>query len=45
MLKERKMKEPVYDLEDRLICFAVTIIDFVEMLPNSRAAKAAILEN
>ncbi len=33
----KKTKE--YDLEDRLINFAVLIIDIVEALPNTRAAK------
>ncbi len=33
----KKTKE--YDLEDRLINFAVSIIDIVEALPNTRAAK------
>ena len=28
-----------YDLENRLINFAVSIIDIVEALPNTRAAK------
>jgi len=32
-------KEGNYDLEDRLIDFAVTIIDVVEELPTSRAAN------
>ena len=29
----------VYDLENRLILFAVLIIDIVELLPNNRAAN------
>jgi len=33
------MKGREYDLEDRLIRFAVTIIDVVETLPNTRAAR------
>ena len=33
----KKTKE--YDLEDRLINFSISIIDIVEALPNTRAAK------
>ena len=29
----------IYDLEDRLVNFAVTIIDIVKLLPNNRAAN------
>jgi four helix bundle protein len=32
------MKEKKHDLEDRLIDFAVSIIDFVESLPSSKSA-------
>jgi len=32
------MKEKKYDLEERLIDFAVSIISFIESLPNSKSA-------
>jgi four helix bundle protein len=34
MIKEKK-----YDLEDRLIDFAVSVIEFVESLPNTQSAN------
>jgi len=34
MIKEKK-----YDLEDRLIDFAVSVIEFVESLPNTKSAN------
>jgi four helix bundle protein len=33
------MKDKKYDLEDRLIDFAVAIINFVETLPNTKSAN------
>ena len=33
------MKDSKYDLEDRLIDFAVAIINFVETLPNTKSAN------
>ncbi|NOY75184.1 MAG: four helix bundle protein [Kiritimatiellaeota bacterium] len=33
------MPERVYDLEDRLVDFAISIIDIVEGLPNGRATN------
>jgi hypothetical protein len=38
--KENKMgKTKEFDLEDRLINFAVAMIDLAEMLPNTRSAN------
>ena len=33
------MKDSKYDLEDRLIDFAVAVINFVETLPNTKSAN------
>jgi four helix bundle protein len=36
---EEMIKEKKYDLEDRLIDFAVLVIEFVERLPNTKSAN------
>src|SRR4030042_6886871 len=33
------VKEKKYDLEDRLIDFAVAVIEFIESLPNTKSAN------
>jgi four helix bundle protein len=38
-VEETKMKERVYDLEERLLNFAVVVIDISESLPNTRAGN------
>ncbi len=38
-MREKSDMEKKYDLEERLIDFAVRIIDLVETLPNTRAGN------
>jgi four helix bundle protein len=38
-IEQKTMKDKKYDLEERLIDFAVAIIHFVETLPNTKSAN------